>query len=305
MTKPQSDIAQTITNTILAKLEAGVKPWTKPWTRAKLTRPLRACGTAYRGINCLYLWATAAEKGYSSPYWMTFQQAKKLGGQVRKGEKSSPAIFYKQITVDDQSKDPEDDYNSQNFRRIMKSYHVFNVEQIEKLPEKYFPPITANEQPPCEQKAELDQFFAKTDVEYRHGGSAAFFNIRGNYVQLPNPEQFRSYPDYAAIKAHELIHATGHHTRLDRKFGKRFGDKAYAFEELVAETGAAFLSAQLGLPDDMVEGHASYIAHWIEILRNDKNAILTAAARADEALDYINACVAKNANIPAEEKEYA
>lgn len=289
---PKSDKpspAQIITDMVICRLEQGVRPWTKPWATGASQRPLRACGTPYSGINCLFLWAMAEQNGFHSRYWMTYKQAQQIGGQVRKGEKSSPAIFYKQYEVEPKP-DQEDDDGK---RRVMRCYHVFNACQIDGLPEKFVTPEIVVEQPEYEQRETLEAMFASWPLQVRHAGTQAYYSPQADIIQLPNPEKFFTYPDYAATRCHESIHATGHKDRLNREFGKRFGDKAYSMEELCAETGSFSMSADLGLPDTVMEGHAAYIGHWLEILRADNTAILKAAAKGEEAVNWLKANAAR------------
>lgn len=287
--KPQKkDVAQQITDAIIERLEAGTKPWQRLWSGGPCSRPLRVCGTPYRGINCLLLWLIAADKGYDASNWMTFAQAQKLGGQVRKGEKASPAIFYKVLAPAEKDSSDDEDGEGRGKRRVMKSYNIFNADQIDGLPERFYDKAEQTKTEPYDDEVRVRAYLETIPITVHHGGGRAFFSINGDFIQMPDPERFKSFPHYAATRAHELVHATGHKSRLDRTFGKRFGDKAYAMEELVAETGSAILGAELGLPDFMLDGHASYLASWLKILKEDKNAILTAAARAEEAVEMLN-----------------
>lgn len=272
-----------ITDMIITRLEQGVRPWTKPWAGGASQRPLRTCGTPYTGINCLLLWAMAEQNGFHSRNWMTYKQSQELGGQVRKGEKSSPAIFYKQYEVEPKDHGADDDGK----RRVMRCYHVFNACQIDGLPEKFTAPEIIVEQPAFDRREELEALFTTWPLHVRHAGGQAYYNPKADIIQLPNPEKFFTYPDYAATRVHESVHATGHQDRLNRQFGKRFGDKSYCFEELVAETASFLFSAELGLPDTIMDGHTAYIGHWLEILRADNTAILTAAARGEEAINWL------------------
>lgn len=294
----KTDIAATITAKILLRLEAGTKPWVQPWTGAPLSRPLRHCGSAYRGINTLLLWMTAEERGYSSPYWMTYRQAEILKGQVRKGEKCAHAVFYKTMSaqgcgdddnvfVENESSDGSD--NSQGkTRRLLRQFAIFNADQIEGLPEQYYPTPKAPEKiPETLRQTRLHEVFDRIPASVRHNGFKAYYNISRDEIVLPAIEQFSSYEGYFATRAHETAHWSGAKHRLDRTFGKRFGDDAYAMEELVADITAATFGAILGLPDTILDNHASYIDHWVRILKSDKNAILTAASRADVAVDYL------------------
>lgn len=252
---------------------------------------MRSCGTPYTGINCLYLWAVAEQNSYSSPYWMTYRQASELGGQVRRGEKSSPAIFYKQYEVEPRSDNPDDD----GLRRVMRAYHVFNACQIDGLPERYQPEQNSDhEQPAYADRDRIEAWFARLPIKVQHHGHEAWYSRTTDIIQLPPAELFDSYPDYAATRCHETIHATGHESRLNREFGKRFGDQAYAFEELVAETGSLMIGSDLNLPGSMIDSHASYIKHWLDILKSDPTAILTAASKAEQAVNWLKEQVAIN-----------
>ncbi len=289
----KTDIAATITAKILARLEAGTKPWVRPWTRGAISRPLRHCGSAYRGINTLLLWMEADERGYVSPYWMTYRQAELFGGQVRKGEKCAYAVYYKTIEAKGAATDvdrlnPEGDATSDTTRRLIRHFAVFNADQIDDLPERYQPqPAQTHTLPESAHRARLDALFAKVPALVRHNGYRAYYNRTRDEVVLPNIDQFASYEAYFAVRAHETTHWTGAEKRLNRAFGKRFGDQAYAMEELVADMGAAILGASLGLPEAQLDNHAAYLASWISVLKSDKNAVLTAASKADEAADFI------------------
>jgi antirestriction protein ArdC len=272
--------AETITAAIIDRLEAGTRPWVQPWTGASVSRPLRACGTPYQGINVLWLWMATETAGHSSPFWMTYRQSQLLGGQVRKGERGTVAIFYRAYQAD---KDDEDDEApGQCTRRVLKSFTVFNACQIEGLPDRFFPeprPLPA----PTERDSALDRFFAAVPARIRHWGAEAFYSPVVDQVTMPEPGLFRDLDHYRATLAHELSHWTGHESRLARQMGGRFGSDAYAMEELVAELSSAMLGAELGLPVDHLDHHASYLASWLKVLKADSRAILTVAAKAEEA----------------------
>jgi antirestriction protein ArdC len=292
--------AATITAAIVARLEAGVKPWVRPWRCAASSRPLRACGTPYRGINVFWLWLVADCHGYRSPQWMTYRQAQALGGQVRKGELSSIAVFYKSMAPrlgeggSDERPDPgvdhrDSDGDRRQLRRVLKSYAVFNADQIDGLPDR-FSPVAEDDATPVEptgRDAALDGFFAAIPAVLRHHGDQAYYEPPADRVTMPPAMLFRGYDHYYATLAHELSHWTGHGARLARDLKHRFGTSAYAAEELIAELSAAMLGAELGLPVAHLDHHASYIDHWLTLLRSDDRAILTAAARAEEASDLL------------------
>lgn len=251
----------------------------------RIVRPLRHNGIAYSGINVLMLWGAALEDGYNSPYWMTFKQAKELGAHVRKGERSNPVVYANTITKTEEGADGSEEERTIPF---MKAYSVFNVEQIDGLPDYYYakpePVIDA-----AQRIEHADSFFAAIGADIRHGGSRAYYSGSSDHVQMPPFECFRSPETYYATLAHELTHWTKHKTRLDREFGrKRWGDEAYAREELVAELGAAFLCADLALTPEPGTDHAAYIQSWLKVLKDDKRAIFSAAAHAQRAADFLH-----------------
>ena len=273
--------AARITQEIATRLEAGTKPWIKPWRGAPVSRPLRACGTPYRGMNVFWLWMVADMCGYASPYWMTYNQARKLEAQVRKGEKATIAIFYKSYIKEIEA--PDTGETSEESRRVLKAYPVFNADQIEGLPERFHPVVQLDVVEPEGRQAELDAFFAAIPAEVRHQGGEAYYEPLADRITMPPAHLFSGFDHFYATLAHEMSHWTGHASRLDRDLTNRFGSAAYAAEELVAELSSAILGAELGLPVAHLDHHASYIEHWLELLKEDDRAILTAAAKAEEA----------------------
>ncbi|MFD2855737.1 ArdC family protein [Seohaeicola zhoushanensis] len=279
-----------ITDQIIVHLEKGVKPWTQPWkathAAGPVTRPLRFNGEPYSGINILTLWASAMERSFAAPIWMTFRQARELGGHVRKGEKGSPVVYANTIQrteLDEKSGDELDVTIP-----FMKGYTVFNVDQIEDLPVHYYA-IADGTVNPDERDARAEAFFASTGARILNGGNAAFYRPASDHIQMPMFEAFFDAQGYYATLAHESIHWTRHPSRLDRSFEQqRFGDVGYAKEELVAELGAAFLSADLGLNLEDRQDHAAYIDSWLKVLRDDKRAIFAAAAHAQRAADFLH-----------------
>jgi antirestriction protein ArdC len=216
---------------------------------------------------------------------MTFKQAQELNAHVRKGEHGSLVVYADRMTKTETNDKGEDIERQIPF---MKGYTVFNTEQIEGLPEHYYvKPEPKGEPLQLIEKAET--FFAKTGAYIKHGGDRAYYAQALDLIQLPPPEAFKDAESYAATKAHELTHWTKHPTRLDRDFGRqKWGDEGYAREELVAELGAAFLAADLGIALEPREDHAAYIGHWLKVLKDDKRFIISAAAHAQRALDYLH-----------------
>lgn len=283
----RQDVYTRVTEKVIADLERGVRTWMKPWgpqyASARVGLPMRQCGTPYRGVNVLLLWSEAVEKGYVSNRWMTYKQAAELGGYVRKGEHGSLVVYADRFTKSEQGENGEDIERKIPF---CKGYTVFNLEQIDGLDAKqYAAPARTGTKLELIETAE--RFVAATGATVRHGGKRACYSPSRDVIQLPHPETFRDAESYAAVKAHELTHWTAHPSRLDRTLGKRFGDKAYAAEELVAEIGAAFLCGTLGITPEQREDHAAYVGIWLRVLKADKRAIFTASAHAQCAVDYL------------------
>jgi antirestriction protein ArdC len=286
----KTDIYQRITDQIVSELEKGVRPWLKPWNAehaaGRITRPLRSNGIPYRGINVLMLWSAAMEEGYASSVWMTFKQALELKANVRKGEHGSLVVYADKIIRTEA--DTATGEESERAVPFMKGYTVFNVEQIDGLPEHYY----TKPEPRLDTMQRIDRaeaFFAGTGAAIRYGGAMAYYNVSQDFVQMPPFEAFRDAESFYSTLAHETIHSTRHKSRLDRDFGrKRFGDEGYAMEELVAELGSAFLSADLDLTPELRDDHASYIESWIKVLKDHKRAIFTAASHAQRAADFLH-----------------
>lgn len=288
-TTNHTDLYTRITSRIVADLEQGVRPWFKPWNAehaaGRITRPLRHNGTPYRGINVLNLWAEATARGFISPIWMTFKQAQELGAHVRKGEGGALVVYANRINRTETTDQGEEIEREIPF---LKGYHVFNVEQIDGLPAHYHAPA-GPQLDPVQRIAGVERFIAGTGAEVRHGGGRAYYAIHSDHVQMPPFEAFRDAESYYATLAHEVTHWTRHPSRLDRDLGrKRWGDEGYAAEELVAELGSAFLSADLGVTPEVRDDHAAYIGSWLTVLKNDTRAIFTAAALAQRAVDFLH-----------------
>jgi antirestriction protein ArdC len=257
-----------------------------PSTPRRITRPLRHNGQPYTGINVLSLWASASVQGFAAPIWMTYRQATALGAHVRTGETGSPVVYANAITRTETSA-----HGSGRVEReihFLKGYTVFNVEQVEGLPAQYSA-LAAPRLDPASRVAHADAFFAATGAAIRHGGNRAFYQPSTDRIQMPPFEAFEDAERYYAVLAHEMTHWTGHPSRLSRDVGgTRFGSEGYAMEKLVAELGAAFLWADLDLALEPREDHASYIAHWPNVLKHDHRAIFTAASQAQCAPEFLN-----------------
>jgi antirestriction protein ArdC len=278
-----SEIYEIVTNRIINELEAGTVPWIKPWAttyagenvfphNAVTRRP-------YSGINVLLLWGIAADQGYIRSGWLTFKQAQALGAHVRKGEKGAHIVFVKQLNV------KEGDDRDEDIKRVsmLKSYVVFNLHQIEELPEAYL--AIEDEHPEPDRIDYIEEFIAILNIDIAHGGNRAAYNIRHDAIVMPPMSQFETPEHYYATLFHELGHATGHAKRLDRNLSGRFGTQAYAAEELIAELNSAFLCATFGIEGQL--RHASYIESWLKLLKNDTRAVFTAASKASNAMSYL------------------
>lgn len=287
----RADIYTRVTERIIADLEKGVRPWMQPWSaasaRGRVTRPLRHNGLPYSGLNVLLLWSEATARGFSSPTWMTFKQSIQLGGAVRKGETGSTVVFASRFT-----KSEADGQGGEIERDIpfLKAYTVFNVAQIDGLPEHYYrtaEPATD----PVERIGEADRFFSNTDAVIRHGGDRAFFSPVSDHIQMPPFPSFRDAASYYATLSHEATHWVGAEHRLNRDLSRYHKDRSErAREELVAELGSCFLCADLGISPELEPrpDHASYLASWLSLLSDDRRAIFQAAAHAQRAVSYLH-----------------
>jgi antirestriction protein ArdC len=259
-----------------------------PWRRSggPLWIPFNALTQkAYNGVNVIALWVEAEARQFSHPIWATYKQWAELGAQVRKGEKAALVVFYKQYETEPDP-DREDDDGK---RRVAKASWVFNCAQVD----GYTPPGEPERLGPIERIETVDRFLANTGARVEHGGESAFYRRSTDTIHMPDEGLFidtatmtRS-EGYYAVLAHEQIHWAGAEHRLNREFGKRFGDNQYAAEELVAEIGSAFLAAELQFTQDTRPDHAHYLAHWMRLLKDDPKAIFTAAAKASQAVNYL------------------
>jgi len=287
----RTDIYARITERIVEELEKGVRPWVQPWRaghmKGRITRPLRHNGEPYTGMNVLLLWSEAMAQGYAAPIWMTFRQANELGAHVRKGETSTTVIYASRFTkteIDAQGGEVDRDIP------FLKAYGVFNVEQIEDLPEHYYHAPKPVEDP-IERIEHADTFFANTGSDIRYGGSQAFYSPSTGHIQMPPFETFRDAASYVAILAHEHIHWTADPRRVGRDLSRYAKDRTErAREELIAEIGSSLICADLGIVPELEPrpDHASYIQSWLTCLRGDKRAVFQAAAHAQRAVAYLH-----------------
>jgi antirestriction protein ArdC len=285
-------IYETVTNKIIASLEAGTAPWIKPWKDAEgndvdFRLPLRSNGVNYQGINIPILLIESQVKGYKSPYWFTFNQAKAMKANVKKGEKGTQIVFTKTFSKDEEQPDGS---TVKKTIPMLRTYYVFNGDQIENLPAKYavvpeVAPVAETYSEKVERVTNL--LVIDNDVKFVIGGNRAFYRPSIDTVTMPPVKQFKSEDDYLCTLAHEVVHWSGAAHRLNRDLSGRFGSESYAMEELVAEMGAAFLSLMLGVTPTVREDHAQYIASWIKTMKGDKSAVFKAATLATQAASYI------------------
>lgn len=287
MSDVHSDIYQTVTNRIITALEAGTPPWVRPWKGETDPFPINAeTRRVYRGINFVSLQLEAQLCGYTRNCWMTYRQAIERGGQVRKGARGVPVVFWKLRKISSKAEtEPWPDSNDVEDRIIplIRYFTVFNVAQIDGLPVELSAPEPSIPAWTSEEAAE--QVINNSGADIRYGGFRAFYQPSQDFVQIPLRSAFADASSYYATTLHELVHFTGHPTRLDRQLTTRFGDEAYAMEELIAELGSAFLCAHARVNGQLQ--HASYIGNWLKVLRNDKRAIFIASSKGQQASDFL------------------
>jgi antirestriction protein ArdC len=276
------DLYSEVSARIVAELEAGAAPWIKPWSATPgANTPCNApTNRPYSGANVVLLWM-AQSRGYRTPRYLTFNQAVELGGSVRRGEHGTKVYFVKQLQVADRDGEEGDT----RIVPMMREYTVFNVEQCDGLPERVLRMGEIKRRNPDERDATIDEFLKCSGAEIREGAGEAYYRPGDDYISMPRFAAFRSAADFYGVAFHELGHWTGHKARLDRDLRSRFGERAYAAEELVAELCAAFLAAEFSIDGDL--RHAGYIASWIGLLKADGRAFFTACSRAQAAADYL------------------
>jgi len=271
-----STIYQEVTNSIIEQLEKGAAPWIKPWSADSTADKNIVSQKPYAGINRLILGMSAMSQSFNTPVWGSFKQWQALGASVKKGEKGTKIIFYSPVTKENKATGDSETYN------LIKAYFVFNASQVDGIE---ITPISGPDTP-FDSIYEAEQRIAKTGAVISHGGDAAFYSPSHDKIQLPNKSTFQDAGSYYATAFHELTHWTSAKTRLDRTLGTKFGNPEYAFEELVAEMGAAFLCQDYRIKGEL--RHAGYIQNWLKACRADDKAIFKASALAQKAANYIN-----------------
>jgi antirestriction protein ArdC len=283
------NIHKEISDKIVAAMEQGKLPWIKPWSgigggampRNAVTR------RAYSGANVTLLWLASDAGNYTSNRWLTYKQAQEAGGNVKKGEKATMVVYASTF-------EKENDKGQKNVIPFLKSFSVFALEQCEGLDAFLEKPKALN---PDQRDADCDAFLLASGADIRHGEGRAYYKNSEDFIMLPPFEAFKSGTGYYETALHELVHWSGHEKRCNRQFGKRFGDKAYAAEELVAELGAAFMCAEFGY--DAVTQHAAYIQNWIDLIKDDPKAFITASSKASASVEYLRGLVLTEERIAA------
>jgi len=273
-----------VTATILAELEKGVVPWRRDWRSiAGSGIPHNAVSMRpYRGTNTILLWLRAQQQGWSSLGFLTYKQARDLGGTVKQGAKSGLIVFVKQLVVKD-----HDNENVTKLVPMLRAYSVFHTSQCDGLSEAILNPAAKSPRNPDARDPLIDAFTAATQADVREGQGEPVYHPGGDYISMPCFTDFTSADGFYSTLFHELTHWTAHKSRLDRNLKSRFGDlHAYSAEELCAELGASFLCAEFGLDNGKLQ-HAAYLQGWITLLKHDARAFFTAANRAQEASDYL------------------
>lgn len=274
-----------VTERIIEYIEKNaVLPWTKPWATVNTVNQNFKSRAPYSGINILL----TGMSGFSSPYWLTFKQAKELGGTVKKGEKATPVIFWSTF---EKKEDAEDDVDKPKARGFHRMYFVFNAEQIEGIDFPSLGSPRSIEFNPLEEAENIVANMPKCP-SVKHRGQKAFYAPALDAVTVPKPEHFESAEHYYSTLFHELAHSTGHPSRLNRfaieGTNHRFGSKSYSKEELVAEMSSAFILNSIGInTENSDRNSAAYIKSWLTALMNDPKLVVTAASKAAKAADYI------------------
>lgn len=285
------DIYQEVTDTIIAEMENGTAPWVRPWDRnsgaALACMPHNASnGRAYAGVNVLLLWVAAAAKGYQSNGWMTFNKMRELGGNLKElpdggRQRGTMVTFFKPWKITDRDASGNEETRT---LPLLKHFTVFNLDQIENLPESAI--YDAPEALELPDGVTSLGFAQSVGANVEHGGDVACYIPAADKIRMPTPQQFHSEDHYHGTLLHELTHWTGNKSRMARDLSGRFGSHAYAAEELIAEMGSAFLCAHLGVRLEGLQ-HPQYLNNWLEILRGDKKAIFAASSQARQSTEWL------------------
>jgi antirestriction protein ArdC len=266
---------------IVAALEQGTAPWVKPWSTGIDTLPMNGVTRRpYRGVNVLLLELEATAHGYPLQRWLTYRQAQELGGHVRPGEHGTTVVFWHLRELEAKGEASQAEPKARVVP-LLRAHTVFNVAQVDGLPAS----VCATEHPRWDAEAQAEGLLASSGARIQHGGSKAYYQPGIDAIQLPPRQAFATAGNYYATALHELAHWTAHPARCHRDLSGRFGDDAYAAEELIAEMGSAFLCAHCRIDGQLQ--HASYLSSWLRVLRADKRAIFVASTKAQQAADFV------------------
>jgi antirestriction protein ArdC len=304
----RTNLYDDITNRIIAELEQGRLPWVQPWGASTTTAPLglpknASTGRTYSGINILILWGAVIQHGFPGQAWLTFRQALSLGGNVMKGERGTTVVYADRFIPDDERKRARETGEDPQAIPFLKRFTVFNAAQCEGLPDDIA--IVAPPPPPGLIEPKVEALIKATGVDFRVGGDRAFYHPAHDFVAVPPPQAYYEPINWHRTALHEIGHASGHQSRLNRDLTGSFGSKKYAFEELIAEQIAAFSCAALGIVPTV--RHVDYIGSWLEVMREDSRAIVRAASQASKAADWLLAFLpdAGNDVVADDEREAA
>jgi antirestriction protein ArdC len=283
----RANLYDEITNKIIAELEVGRVPWVEPWgttaAKAPLAMPKNAStNRQYRGVNILILWGAVIERGFTGQSWLTFRQSLSLGGHVRKGERGTTVVYADRLVPSNEKRRAAETGEELQAIPFLKRFTVFNTDQCEDLPDEI---ATTTPPPPPGLIEPTVEALKATGIAFRIGGERAFYAPVEDYVQVPPPQAFFEPINWHRTALHELGHATGHPSRLNRDQSRSHSTKKYAFEELVAELSSAFSCASLGIVPTV--RHSDYIGSWLEVLREDNRGVVRAASQASKAADYL------------------
>jgi antirestriction protein ArdC len=279
----RADIYQSVTDSIIQAIEAGAGEWRMPWHRPGGVQPINVSSRKfYRGINTLALWVSSEINGFGSSVWGTYKQWREIGAQVQAGSRGTQIVFWKTLNPGESEGEENAQGDRDKPRFVARGFTVFNSAQVDGFDHE---PVHCLSE--IERVNVIDEFVAATGARIEHGGGRAYYAPQPDRIQMPPLNYFEDVIPYYGTLLHELTHWSGAKHRLDRTFGDRFGDQAYAFEELVAELGAAYLCSSLGITVEVRRDHAQYIESWLKVLKHDKRAIFTAASLAQKATDFL------------------
>lgn len=278
--KKKIDNKKKIVDQLVEMIEKNPKAWDQPW-RNMMMLPTRSTGETYRGINLFLLGITAQCEGYKSQHWFTYRQANELGAQVRKGEKSTTVCYYTQFIPKSEKSKPKAE---QKAARMLKTFNVFNGDQIDNLPERFSPKKYPNIK---HEDSKIRQYVETAGASVHDGGDVACYVPSLDIIKMPNSEAFKDTESWSATLLHETIHWTGHKSRLDRSMNTDSTSAEYGLEELVAELGSVLLCAELGVAREPRDEAASYLKAWLRRMKEDPQYLFTAFSAASKSVTFL------------------